>query len=219
MSSFPKEFFQRPNATKREPKFCRNFEPKQKTKRNKTMNIYLIKNGQNAGPYSESEVTARIRGGLYGNNDLAWCDGCNEPVPLNEVLSKLSQQQASPQAGFSAAELIVIAVNSRNLLLLAVGWIAVCILPCPDYLTQTCGLVVLGCWIRFGWQLAHALHGKPWVWVVWSLIPLGNIYALVRILCTSVKTLKANGVPVGILGADRIALDRLAAQARLQTQI
>jgi hypothetical protein len=46
------------------------------------MNIYLIKNGQNAGPYSEPEIMSRVRAGSYTLDDLAWFEGCAGPVSL-----------------------------------------------------------------------------------------------------------------------------------------
>ena len=52
----------------------------------------------------------------------------------------------------------------------------------------------------------------------WSLIPLGNLYALVRILCTAAKTLKANGVPVKFLIPDQVALARLALLEKPEAQ-
>jgi hypothetical protein len=60
---------------------------KQKAK-DKTMNteIYLIKNKVNAGPYSESEVMARVKDGRYAATDLAWYAGCTGPVPLIDIL-------------------------------------------------------------------------------------------------------------------------------------
>jgi hypothetical protein len=50
------------------------------------------------------------------------------------------------------------------------------------------------------------------------LIPLGNLYALVRILCTAAKTLKANGVPVKFLIPDQVALARLALLEKPEAQ-
>jgi len=184
------------------------------------MNIYLIKDGQNAGPYSESEVMTRIKSGAYAKTDLAWAEGCPQPVPLIEILCAASSPQPiQADAKFSADELRMIAENYRNLLGVAVCWLVACFIPMPDSVERVCFLVMAGMWIRFGWRLSGALRQNQWVCVVWSLIPLANIYALVRILRAAARTLKSNGIPVGITGADRTALDRLAQQERLHTRV
>jgi hypothetical protein len=175
------------------------------------MNIYLLKNEQYAGPYSEPEVMSRIKAGSYAKTDLAWCEGCTGPVPLIEILCRPSATRPMPTAkAFSAKELTIIAQNYNRLLVTAVSWFLARFLPWPDLIQHLMFLTILGLWILFGWRLARALHERPWVWVIWSLLPFGNFYALIRILCTAARTLKSNGVPVGIFGPDRTALARLA---------
>jgi len=54
--------------------------------------------------------------------------------------------------------------------------------------------------------------------VIWSLIPIGNLYALVRILCTAARTLKANGIAIKFLLPDQVALARLAPMEQPKAQ-
>jgi hypothetical protein len=70
-------------------------------------------------------------------------------------------------------------------------------------------MLVLGNWIYLGWKLARLLRERPWVWVIFSLIPFLNYYAWVRIIWTATKTLRTYGVPCNFLGASQAALDRL----------
>ena len=195
------------------------------------MNIYLIKNGQNAGPYSEPEVRSRVQAGSYTLDDLAWFDGCTGPIPLTQFFAKPpsvalglpptpAPSSASAPALAQAAtpefhpveELTQIAELQKKLIILGVGWVVYCFVPVPEFFKSIEGplaLVAFGYWIRFGWRLARLLHEKPWVWVVFSLIPLLNFYAWGRIIWTATKTLRANGIPCGFWGADQAALNRL----------
>lgn len=181
------------------------------------MNIYLIKDGQNAGPYSESEVMARVKDGRYSKTDLAWCEGFTSAMPLIEILCGTATSQPLPACeAFSVDELRLIAKNFRNLLAVAACWFVFCFMPMPDSLERICFLAITGAWIRFGWRLASGLRQKPWTWVLLSLIPLVNLYALVRILRAAAKTLKDNGIPVGFMGADPVALAQLVQQESIQ---
>lgn len=184
------------------------------------MDIYLIKDSVNAGPYSESEVMARVRDGRYAKTDLAWTEGFAAPVPLIDFLCRPSAQEAAPtkpvitrptqkEEAYSADDLLAIADNYKNLLRVALCWLVLLFIPMSETLDRICVLVILGFWIRFGWRLSGALRRNRWPWVIWTLIPLGNLYALVRILCTAARTLKANGIPVKFFGADERALARL----------
>lgn len=175
------------------------------------MNIYLLKNEQYAGPYSPPEVMSRIKAGSYQKTDLAWCEGCTGPVPLIEILQRPSSMRPTPTAeAFSAEQLTTVAQNYIRLLVTAGCWFLARFIPWPDLIQHLMFLTILGLWILFGWRLARALHERPWVWVIWSLIPFGNFYALIRILCTAARTLKANGIPVKFLIPDKVALARLA---------
>jgi hypothetical protein len=195
------------------------------------MDIYLTKNKVNAGPYSESEVMARVKDGRYSATDLAWYAGCTEPVPLIDILcNPLAAEATAPeptitmpvttkptqkapaqnQEVFSAGDLRLIAENYTTLLGVAIVWAVGLFIPMSDITARFIDLLLAGLWIRSGWRLSKGLHRRPWVWVIWSFLPLANIYALVRILCTAARTLKANAVPLKFLVPDQVALARLA---------
>ena len=107
---------------------------------------------------------------------------------------------------YSAADLRLIADNYTKLLVVSAVWLAGLFIPMSDSFERMWILVIAGFWIRAGWRLSQGLRRKPWPWVIWSLIPLVNIFALVRILYTAAKVLKENGVPLKFLLPDRDTL-------------
>ncbi len=79
------------------------------------MNIYLIKNGQNAGPYTMNEVQSRLNSGAYAENDLAWYEGCGDPIPLSGVVRRVVSSTVKTQmADFSPPELKKIAQEQKG---------------------------------------------------------------------------------------------------------
>jgi hypothetical protein len=186
------------------------------------MNIYLIKNGQNSGPYSEPEVRNRVKSGSYTLDDLAWFEGCAGPVPLAQVFAKTPHITPDPtpapdlqnySAGdYPAGELTQMADIQRKFLILGAAWLVYCFIPMPDSfepVEHIINLVALGCWFRFNWKLSRLLRKNPWVWTVLAIIPFVNFIAWGRILWLAAQTLQANGIPCGIMGADQAAVNRL----------
>lgn len=187
------------------------------------MNIYLIKNGQNAGPYTEPEIMNRVKAGSYTLDDLAWFEGCAGPVPLAQVFAKTPPPitpivtpapapQVHPAGEYSAGELIQMADLQRKFFTLAVAWLVYCFIPIPESfqpLDRIIELVALGYWFRFNWKLSRLLRKNPWVWTVLTIIPFVNLIAWGRILWLAAQTLRANGIPCGFMGADQAALNRL----------
>jgi hypothetical protein len=53
------------------------------------MNIFIAKKGQRQGPFTESELTARVHGGQILLDDLAWHEGCVGWAPLREMADLL----------------------------------------------------------------------------------------------------------------------------------
>ena len=183
------------------------------------MDIYLIKSNSNCGPYSESEVITRLKEGRTAKTDLAWCSGLAHPVPLIEILCEAPPEKASlTDATLSHGELRTLAENYRNLLAVAVVWCVGFFIPMSDSFQRIWILALGGCWIRFGWNLYRILDRKPWVWVIWSLIPIGNFYALVRILCAAYRTLKANGVAFKCFCPEQTAIARLIEAEKADTR-
>lgn len=184
------------------------------------MEIYVTKNGVNAGPYSETEVMARIKDGRYAKTDLAWCEGCTSAVPLIEILCNPAMVKPTQHdQPLSAAELMFIAKDYTLLLLVAVVSLVGVFIPMSDSFERLWLVLITGFWIGAGWRLSKALNKKPWVWVVWCFIPIGNLYALVRILLAAAKPLKSAGIPMKFLIPDFTALIRLELKEANQAKV
>jgi hypothetical protein len=52
------------------------------------MQIYVAKNGQQYGPYSEQDVAGYLTSGQFSQSDLAWREGCSDWVPLAQLVSR-----------------------------------------------------------------------------------------------------------------------------------
>ncbi|TAL00753.1 MAG: DUF4339 domain-containing protein [Verrucomicrobia bacterium] len=188
------------------------------------MNIYLIKNGQNSGPYSESEVRSRVKSGSITLDDLAWFEGCTEPLPLAQVLAKtrpvtLDPTPATASQIYSAEELTQIADLYRKYLVLGAAWLAFCIIPMPESLQsvqRVIALVAVGCWLRFNWKLSRLLQKNPWAWTLLALIPIVNYIAWGRILWLAAQTLRANGISCGFTSAQLPSLRNSQPRKRRQ---
>jgi hypothetical protein len=48
--------------------------------------IYLVRNGQKAGPYSPEQVKASLASGILTSTDLAWHNGITDWVPLGSII-------------------------------------------------------------------------------------------------------------------------------------
>lgn len=51
------------------------------------MEIYITKNGQQYGPYSETDVRSGIASGQFSSHDLGWYSGMTNWIPLSQILS------------------------------------------------------------------------------------------------------------------------------------
>ncbi len=49
------------------------------------MQIYIYRDGQQQGPYSDEDITRYIKEGGIKRDDLAWCDGCADWMPLAKL--------------------------------------------------------------------------------------------------------------------------------------
>lgn len=184
------------------------------------MNIYLINNERYDGPYSEPEVIARVKDGRVAKTDLAWCEGLGNAMPLIEILCKLSATKPIhyPQS-LSTADLRLIADNYTKLLAAFAVWLVGLFVPMSASFERLWILLLAGFWIRVGWRLSVGLQRKPWPWVIWSLIPLANIYALVQILRAAAKTLKENGIVLKYLIPDQSTLTELPQQKKFDPSL
>lgn len=55
------------------------------------MNIYILKNGQQLGPFNETEVRDKMNAGQFTPNDWGWYEGLTNWQPLSTLMAKLSQ--------------------------------------------------------------------------------------------------------------------------------
>lgn len=64
------------------------------------MEIYISRDGQQLGPYSPSDVKQYLKDGSLKRDDLAWCEGCAEWMPLVKIPG-LSISSPPPSASSS----------------------------------------------------------------------------------------------------------------------
>ena len=57
------------------------------------MNIYLYKDGQQLGPFTESEARAHLSTGSVSGADLAWAEGNSDWQPLSTILPPVTAPQ------------------------------------------------------------------------------------------------------------------------------
>jgi hypothetical protein len=169
------------------------------------MNIYLIKNQQNNGPYTKAEVMNRIGAGEFTLNDMAWCDGCAGAVPLSQIIAppgRLAQPHKLPMNRPTA--FTQIASKKKIVSLLTVPWVFLGIMPMPSWLLplETLGfLIVPIAIIIVSCQLARLLQKNVLLWFGLTLVPLVNLFAVMRLVSQASLTLKQNAVRTGLADA------------------
>lgn len=67
------------------------------------MELYIQRDGQQFGPYSEQDAQQYLRDGTLLTNDLAWRDGLADWIPLSELLA-LSFPRSTPPPPAPAAK-------------------------------------------------------------------------------------------------------------------
>jgi hypothetical protein len=83
---------------------------------NSLMNIYVHKDGQQLGPFAESDVRAHLSNGNLNDTDLAWVEGNSDWQPISTILSPASSAAMSPQPMVqSPAPSVIQVVASRPL--------------------------------------------------------------------------------------------------------
>lgn len=65
------------------------------------MQIYITKNGNQTGPFTEEQTRSMISAGMISHDDLAWIEGVPDWKPLYTVLG-VSQPPPPPVSTFSA---------------------------------------------------------------------------------------------------------------------
>ena len=60
------------------------------------MNIFIVKNGEKAGPYTEGQILEMVSSGEIPPSNLGWHTGLSEWVALNRIPSLADHLNASP---------------------------------------------------------------------------------------------------------------------------
>lgn len=69
------------------------------------MNIYISRNGQQLGPFNESDIRDKYYSGQLLPNDFGWYEGMANWQPLPQIISSLPQPTASAPPHFALATL------------------------------------------------------------------------------------------------------------------
>ncbi len=169
------------------------------------MNIYLIKNQQNSGPYTEAEVLKRLGAGEYTLNDTAWCDGCAGAVPLSQIIAPpVRPAQPSKLPMNRTIALTQIASTKIVLTWLTVSWLVLGFGPMPSWLATlavVCFWIVHVAMVIVSWQLARLMQKNVGLWIGLTVVPLVNLFAVAQLLRKASLTLKTNGSNTGLAAA------------------
>ncbi len=68
------------------------------------MDIYILREGQEIGPFNEAKTHTLLNQGSIGMTDLSWCPGMSKWLPLSEVISSLPTEDSEPEESIAAAE-------------------------------------------------------------------------------------------------------------------
>jgi len=66
-----------------------------KTNHNNDMAFYIHRDGEQFGPYNDSDAQQHISEGTLSPHDLAWRDGLTEWVPLSQLVAPVSARRVS----------------------------------------------------------------------------------------------------------------------------
>jgi hypothetical protein len=116
------------------------------------MQTYITKNGQQYGPYSDSEVAEYLKTGQISENDFAWQEGLPEWVPLSQLFAvQLSNVPSPPplpvtvQApslkGFSNEEILQIAKLQKTMIWLILASLIAAFIPFAPIVTGILALI------------------------------------------------------------------------------
>ena len=61
------------------------------------MDYYLLRHGEQSGPYLEDAIRAQLQSGELRPADLAWCDGAEDWTPISQLLGLPAGEPASPR--------------------------------------------------------------------------------------------------------------------------
>lgn len=178
--------------------------------------IYVVVNGESAGPYTHVQIRESLAKGEITRESLAWREGLAHWIPLGVLLEQASEPPVAPtaaitptveavSAGFTKDELRAIArrlgalmwsvlasVVSNIVLLAHLGWLGSLI----AFGILIYVIVSLG-------RLGASIRMAPAVLIALCLamfLPYINMVILVWVSIRAAGILKANGVRVGLMG-------------------
>ncbi len=169
------------------------------------MKIYVEKNNEVTGPYTELEVTSRIESGEYTLNDLAWRDGYAGKVPLSKIIAPPGRFAPPPKLAINPpTDLMQIASKKKVLTWLTVSWLVFGFGPIPSSLYTLDVFVVLIVHVAMvivSWQLARLLQKNVGLWIGLTVVPLVNVFAVALLMRKATLTLKTNAGSAALAGA------------------
>jgi TM2 domain-containing membrane protein YozV len=113
-------------------------------------NIYIHKDDQQHGPFTEAEVHDLLRQGQFTNSDLSWVEGYSEWKPLVEILSK--KEISSPENKMPSTQSYVQSEASQS------------------------RMVVLILCLFFGWLGMHRFYVGKWLTGLIQMFTLGGLF-------------------------------------------
>ena len=131
------------------------------------MKTYIVKDGQQTGPFEDTELQAKLSAGVCSYEDLAWREGMTDWLPLRVLLSQtiLPPPLPSPvppiaatEMGDNAAMRILLPVGRSGWAIVAgyLGLFAMLVVPAP--LALIVSIVAIRD-IRRSRSLPHPKHG------------------------------------------------------------
>jgi hypothetical protein len=169
------------------------------------MKIYVEKNNEITGPYTESEVTSRIESGEFTLNDLAWRDGYAGKVPLSKIITMPGGFVPPPKLAINPpTDLMQIASKKKVLTWLTVSWLVFGFGPIPTWLYSldvVCLLIVHVAMVIVSLHLARLLQKNVVLWIGLTVVPLVNLVAIANLIRKASLALKNNGGSAGFVGA------------------
>ncbi len=104
---------------------------------------------------------------------------------------------------YTNAEVLAIAKKQKAIIWLILASLAAFVFP-PAW------IVIAIVQIVFVYQLANALKLTAWVWCIGMIIPLVSLLLLLVLNGKATTAIKSKGVTVGLMGANKVQLDKLA---------
>ena len=165
---------------------------------------FYSEDGKQLGPVSEEDLASQFRNGR-SLSTLVWTHGMAEwksassvpafappgavPPPVPGKARKASDDP------WSTPELVEVAKYQKYIQWLVLANFVAMFIPFGNF-----AIAIVG--IYFIYKLAAALRSTvAWLYIIAAFIPLVGLLALLHLVVSATKVLRANGIRVGIMGA------------------